>query len=232
MAGTIGLAILLVALAILVATHGQDDIAGLSPDAFASLAALSALTLVAASVVVNAFRGRFLDGVRAMLSWVAVGFLLMAAYTYRFEFQEIGARVLGEFNPGRPTVGADGEVFVNRRGDGTFVVTGRIGDTSTRLLFDTGASTVVLTAETASAAGYRIGPTDYSIPVSTANGRTLAAPITIEELTVGPITERRVRALVAKPGVLRDNLLGMTFLERLTSYEVRGSRLILRGRTG
>jgi len=35
---------------------------------------------------------------------------------------------------------------------------------------------------------------------------------------------------VTKPGVLRENLLGMSFLERLASYEVRQNRLILRGR--
>jgi aspartyl protease family protein len=54
--------------------------------------------------------------------------------------------------------------------------------------------------------------------------------VTLDMLRVGSIAERRVRALVARPGALRENLLGMTFLERLTSYEVRGNRLILRGR--
>jgi aspartyl protease family protein len=44
------------------------------------------------------------------------------------------------------------------------------------------------------------------------------------------VTERNVDALVAKPGALRENLLGMSFLERLASYEVREDRLILRQR--
>ena len=70
-----------------------------------------------------------------------------------------------------------------------------------------------------------------SVPVLTANGRTMAAPVTLPQLAVGPIVERNVRALVARPGVLHQNLLGMTFLERLASYEVRSNRLILRGRT-
>ena len=51
-------------------------------------------------------------------------------------------------------------------------------------------------------------------------------------VTVGPITESRVAALVTRPGALSVNLLGMSFLERLNSYEVRGSRLILRGARG
>jgi aspartyl protease family protein len=39
-----------------------------------------------------------------------------------------------------------------------------------------------------------------------------------------------VPALVSRPGALRENLLGMTFLDRLASFEVRGDRLILRER--
>jgi aspartyl protease family protein len=58
----------------------------------------------------------------------------------------------------------------------------------------------------------------------------VAAPVTLDRLTVGSITEQRVRALITRPGLLRENLLGMTFLERLASYEVRNNRLILRGR--
>jgi aspartyl protease family protein len=59
----------------------------------------------------------------------------------------------------------------------------------------------------------------------------LAAPVVIGELSVGPITERNVRALIARAGVLHANLLGMSFLERLGSYEVRGNRLILRAKS-
>jgi aspartyl protease family protein len=58
----------------------------------------------------------------------------------------------------------------------------------------------------------------------------MAAPVVIDRLTIGAITERNVRALIARSGVLHANLLGMSFLERLGSYEVRGNRLILRGR--
>ena len=117
-----------------------------------------------------------------------------------------------------------------RRADGSFVVPARVNDRELRFIFDTGATTVVLTAESAGAIGFDPSSLVYVVPVFTANGRNLAAPVTLDRLSVGPITERRVRALVARPGVLRENLLGMTFLERLPSYEVRGNRLILRGR--
>ena len=36
-------------------------------------------------------------------------------------------------------------------------------------------------------------------------------------------------ALIAQPGQLRTSLLGMSFLNRLESWEVRGDKLIMRG---
>ena len=62
----------------------------------------------------------------------------------------------------------------------------------------------------------------------TANGRH-AAPITLDQLAIGGIIERAVAvALIAQPGQLRSNLLGMTFQPLSESWEVRGDRLIMR----
>jgi aspartyl protease family protein len=69
----------------------------------------------------------------------------------------------------------------------------------------------------------------YTVSVETANGRTRAAPVTLDRLAVGDIVERAVPALIAQPGQLRVNLLGMSFLNRLESWEVRGDKLMLRG---
>jgi aspartyl protease family protein len=69
----------------------------------------------------------------------------------------------------------------------------------------------------------------YTVSVDTANGRSRAAPVTLDSLAVGGIVERAVPALIAQPGQLRTNLLGMTFLNRLEGWEVRGDRLMMRG---
>ena len=69
----------------------------------------------------------------------------------------------------------------------------------------------------------------YTVQVDTANGRARAASVTLDRLTVGGIVERSVPALVAQPGQLKSNLLGMSFLNRLQSWEVRGDRLVMRG---
>ena len=50
--------------------------------------------------------------------------------------------------------------------------------------------------------------------------------MTLDRLAVGGIVERAVPALIAQPGQLRTSLLGMSFLNRLESWEVRGDRLM------
>jgi aspartyl protease family protein len=97
------------------------------------------------------------------------------------------------------------------------------------MVLDTGASSVVLTQEAAKAAGLPIEVLNYSVNVDTANGRTRAAAVTLDRLAVGGLTERAVPALVAQQGQLKTNLLGMSFLNRLTSWEVRGDSLRMRG---
>jgi aspartyl protease family protein len=97
------------------------------------------------------------------------------------------------------------------------------------MVLDTGASAVVLTQEAAKAAGLPLDMLAYNVSVDTANGRARAAAVTLDRLAVGDIVERAVPALIAQPGQLRTNLLGMSFLNRLESWEVRGDKLILRG---
>ena len=49
-----------------------------------------------------------------------------------------------------------------------------------------------------------------------------------DRITIGNIVERSVPAFIAQPGALRTNLLGMSFLNRLESWEVREDKLMLR----
>ena len=63
----------------------------------------------------------------------------------------------------------------------------------------------------------------------TANGRTLAARVRLEKVSIGPLDRTKVDALVAQPGALTQSLLGMSFLSTLRSYEFSGDFLTLRG---
>jgi aspartyl protease family protein len=97
------------------------------------------------------------------------------------------------------------------------------------MIVDTGASTIVLRPEDAKKAGIDVSRLTYRVPVLTANGRTIAARVRLDEVAIGPLDRQKVDALVAQPGALTQSLLGMSFLSRLRSYEFSGDFLTLRG---
>jgi aspartyl protease family protein len=223
---------LLLGAAILIGLVREDPIADLEPLQAALLLGLGGLCLILAGSIIDGFRRHWTYGVQSIAVSGGILVALLVAYASRSEIQTVLDRAIGDISLGRTVVTPEGEVVAARRSDGSFIVSGKVNGRETRFIFDTGASTVVLRAENAAALGIKTETLNYSIPVSTANGTALAAPIVIERLSVGPITERNVRALIARTGVLHANLLGMSFLERLASYEVRGNRLILRGKDG
>jgi aspartyl protease family protein len=171
---------------------------------------------------------RFAHALRAALLWLGIALLLAVGYTYRFELRDVGDRVLAEFVPGR-AAGRGRNVEIARGRGGSFAVITRVNGARVEMVLDTGASAVVLTHDAAKAAGLPLEVLAYSVAVDTANGRTRAAPVTLDRIAVGGIVERAVPALIAQPGQLRVSLLGMSFLNRLERWEVRGDRLSLRG---
>jgi aspartyl protease family protein len=118
---------------------------------------------------------------------------------------------------------------ISRRQSGEFALRATINGVSAPMVVDTGATSVVLTFETAKAAGLPLELLDYDVAVETAGGHTRAARLTLDRLAIGSLVERSVPALVVPRGQMKTNLLGMSFLDRLESWEVRADRLMLRG---
>jgi aspartyl protease family protein len=221
----IGVALSLTAL---IATHDQDAIANLLSHDIGSLALKLMVVIFAGGLVLTLFRERLSKALEALLFWAVVGLLLVVGYSYRFELRDVGDRVMAELVPGH-VAGHGRRVEVVRGHGGDFAVGAQINGAKIPMVLDTGASSVVLTQEAAKAAGLPLEVLDYTVNVDTANGRTRAAPVTLDRLAVGGLIERAVPALVVQRGQLKNNLLGMTFLNRLESWEVRGDRLSMRG---
>ena len=120
-------------------------------------------------------------------------------------------------------------VQVSRGRGGEFALQAKINGVSAPMVVDTGATSVVLTYETAQAAGLPLELLDYDVDVETAGGHAKAARLTLDRLAIGKLVERSVPALVVPHGQMRTNLLGMSFLDRLESFEVRADRLMLNG---
>jgi aspartyl protease family protein len=215
------------ALLLLVWRHEDGSVAGLDNDDFASLAIRAMLAVVIGASVVMMFREKIFAALQAAMIWIVIALLLAVGYAYRHDLRDIGERVMAELLPGRAASRGNAVEIARARG-GEFQVATQVNDARVAMILDSGASTVVLTQEAAKAAGLPIEVLNYDVSVDTANGRTRAAAVTLDRLAVGSITERRVPALIAQPGQLRTNLLGMSFLNRLQSWEVRGDRLVLR----
>jgi aspartyl protease family protein len=223
--------ILLIGLALAVLTlilrHEAGNVGGLRNDQFASLAWNLVLLVFLGGAVVTLFRGRLTQALQAALFWITVVVLLAVGYTYRFELREVADRVFSEFLPGYAAWrGHRVEIPRGRAGD--FSLRARINGAQIPMVLDTGASAVVLTQEAAKAAGLPLEVLSYDVNVETASGRARAASVTLDRVAVGGIVELAVPALIAQPGQLRTNLLGMSFLNRLQGWEVRDDKLVMR----
>jgi aspartyl protease family protein len=181
------------------------------------------------------YQGRGRAALRHITIWLCIGLTLIVGYTYREELRSVVVRVAGEvLPPGHSLVvestdAGEQAVRLRRQDNNHFVARGGINGVNMFLLVDTGASTVVLKPADAERAGINVSTLSFTTPVSTANGTTYAAPVRLKSVSVGPLEIRDVEALVAQPGALSENLLGMSFLKRLRSYEFSGDFLTLRG---
>jgi aspartyl protease family protein len=226
------LAVLIGAMGLLIA--GDATLFGLDWPDLAAAGFIGAFLIVIALSLAGSYRGRTLHAARDFLTWAAIALVLVAGYSYRDEITEIAYRVRGELAPpgGAVTVETTSPgsqaVRIRKRRDGHFIVNAQLNGQSTSLLVDTGASTVVIREADAARLGVDTRRLKYTVPVQTANGVTYAAHVRLQSIAIGPIRVEGVDALVSKPGALRENLLGMSFLSRLRSYEFSGEFLTLR----
>ena len=159
--------------------------------------------------------------------WIAIGAVAVLGHSFRSDFRNMGNRIIGELRPDMGLVTGEGDVAIRRSGDGHFRLTANVEGKSVRFLVDTGASLVALSPADARAIGFDTEKLQYGLPIQTANGSTWSAGVSLAEISVGPIRARNVKAAVSRDG-LTESLLGLTFLNRLSGYEVRGDTMILK----
>jgi len=223
----VGVAILVaVGLALLVSADAGAWL-GLTQTQFGQLIPLVILAIVFAAGAFSR-RQRFSAIVGNFAVWAGLFVAVLVGYTYREDLKDLAARVVGELSPTTAIVDSENGTATFRRGlDGHFTVASTIDGVAIPLLFDTGASAVVLSYRDAERAGIRLDNLSFSMPVMTANGTGRAAVVELDRIEVGGIARRNVRAFVAEDGALQGSLLGMSFLETLSRYSVAGDKLEL-----
>ena len=126
-----------------------------------------------------------------------------------------------------PTIlrpGPSTHTLVYRAGPlGHVVLTASVNGAPVRFLVDTGASTVALSAADARAVGVNPSALVFDRTTTTANGLVRVAPIILREIRIEQLSIENVPAVVDDN--LNGSLLGMSFLSRLKSFEMREGAL-------
>ena len=223
--GAIGLALVL-----LIANNDAGSTFGIGNEKFGHGVYLALWGLVIAAGVAGS-RRLMGNAARDVAIWIAVVFVLVAGFQYRYELQDVAYRVTAGLIPGSPLSSVDGKgrnvVTLQKLDNGHFGVRADVNGASVSMIVDTGATRTVLTERDASRAGIDTAKLDYNLPVMTANGPAQAASVTADELSVGSIKRRHMAVLVAAPGSLGESLLGMNFINSLSGFDMRGDRMIL-----
>jgi aspartyl protease family protein len=125
--------------------------------------------------------------------------------------------------------GADdgGTVRLSADRNGHYFTGVEINNRRLDVLVDTGATLVALRYEDARTLGLVFPGDKFDVGVRTANGNGRARRVQLRSISVGTITVRDVEALVLEQGALGANLLGMSFLRRLSRFEVQRGKLEL-----
>ena len=186
------------------------------------------LLLVLVSGSILAGRRLRLRGVaKAAALWAPIVAVVALGTAYRVELGAIGERVASELLPHRGSVLGDDEVRFPAGADGHFRIEALVDGTRVRFLLDTGASDIVLSPADARRIGFDPDVLRFTGFAETANGTVRTAAVRLGVIEIGPIRFEDLPASVNQ-AAMRGSLLGMRFLERLRSFEMRDGTLILR----
>ena len=158
--------------------------------------------------------------------WVAIFALGLLGYAYRGEVQSMALRLRTTLIPGQAVTQSARTVVIGRADDGGFYVNGSVNGTPVRFVIDTGASGILLSPADAVRAGLPTVAEGGGRPSETANGVGYVTTARARNLDVGPIHLSDV-PIEVNQAPISVSLLGMPFLRRLDSFEVRGDQLML-----
>lgn len=161
--------------------------------------------------------------------WAGIVAVLALGVTYRHELAGVGQRVRMQFSSSYPVAVSPHELVITQGDDGGFLVMGKVNGQLVRFLVDTGASDVVLSPADARRIGIDTGARTFDRPSETANGVGYGAADKVDSLSVGDIAFADVPVMINQ-APMSSSLLGMTFLRRLESFQIKGDKLYLEAR--
>lgn len=169
------------------------------------------------------------EAVRNIAIWAGIACVLVLAFTYQTELNDVWLRVRSEIAPSYAVEPSATLLAITESPGDEFLVMGTVNGEPVKFLIDTGATDIVLNPSDAKRLGIDMAALRFTHATQTANGKGLAAPYTIGQLDIGPIHLTNVAASVNETD-MGSSLLGMAFLKRMKSFEIRDRRLFLHWR--
>ncbi len=242
MSAWLALALLIASFIILLQSHDIPTIAGYSSVMIAAIT--TACSLVIYSFELFRKDQKFIDS--RILQYIGVfasfGVIFFCGYQLRNEIlyvahqvdmqvQQVSNRFVSHGIKIIFPEKEGGEIIarIRRQSNGHFIARTNINSIPLNLIVDTGASLVTLKSSDAKTVGININSLKFDVPVQTANGVIKAARVKLYKVSVGPLTAYNVDAFVFREGTLSRSLLGLSYLNRLRSYNVSGDNLSLKG---
>ena len=183
------------------------------------------MVLVSAGIL-SAREIRWGEKARHAAIWLGIVGVLVVGFAYQDDLAGVGQRVRSEFSSSYPVATGAHQLVVAQGEGGGFYVMGQVNGQLVRFLIDTGSSDTVLSPADAQRVGVNIAGLRFDHMAETANGTGYGAPFTADSLAVGPI-RLAVMPMVVNQAPMSSSLLGMSFLGRLESFQVKGRRLYL-----
>jgi aspartyl protease family protein len=175
--------------------------------------------------------GRGFRGVH--LRYAAIWALILAGlalgFAYRTELAGVPDHLRVAFSDGTPVATGEHELIVPQDPQGGFAVIGLVNGQRVRFVVDTGASDTVLSPDDAKRVGFDPAQLHYVRQAETANGDGFGAPVQLRRFEVGPIGLDNFEVVVNQAPI-STSLLGLSFLNRLESFQVKDHKLVLKWR--
>ena len=193
-------------------------------DSSYNLVYASLFTIFAICGVLTNGRIAALKNLSQFAVWVVLIFIMVGLYGFRFQLENFYNVAMLNLMPSRVSIAQDGSVQIAKSNNGHYMVTANVNNVPIYFLIDTGATDVSLTMNDAKKIGIDTSNLVFNQATNTANGINYAAQIVISSIKIGNIEISRIKGNVIREG-LDTSLLGMSFLNKLTSYSFQNDIL-------
>ncbi|MFK7744131.1 MAG: TIGR02281 family clan AA aspartic protease [Roseobacter sp.] len=164
-------------------------------------------------------RGSWNKSLQQAAAWVFIFLGAIAAYG-------LWGDIAQTVRPQQSVFAEENRIVVPRSPNGHYFIQTEVNGAPVLFVLDTGATSLVLTKNDAQAAGLAPDELNYFSRAMTANGEVRTAPVRLDTITLGSVTDENISAVVNE-GQMTNSLMGMNYLQRWGKIEITGDTLTL-----